>query len=384
MKDTETNRSNDRESATQNEDVAPLPTRVSRRSWLKAVGTVAASAGIVAGSKTLTGEASATGHGYGGAPLITQFDSVESFSSASESEPNDHRDNATAVTLDTVVSGTLSTAEVDWYSFNVASGKDLYVQYDRNYDGGVSVMALFGPNGQLMNQMYVSSDTAVVLPVTTSTDGTHHVQIVDIRDAGGDYTLLATTGSEPKTGPTQSPYGDGPAPIPGRIQAENFDVGGEDVSYHDTDEENRGGRYRDTAVDVEPSQDGDNGYSVGYIKDGEWLEYTVDVTPGTYDVTFRVASENSGRQMHVTLGGTSLGTLEVPTTGGKYTYQTVTLSDVSIDADGEHILRLNAVNDGFTLNWVKFAAAETPTPTTTEDDYGELGYGMDGYGEDGK
>jgi hypothetical protein len=361
---------------------------VSRRSWLKAFGAVAASVGLVSGSESLTGEASATGYGYGGAPLVTEFDSVESVSSVSESEPNDHRDNATAVTLETTVSGTLSTAEVDWYSLDVASGKDLYVQYDRNSDAGVSVMALFGPTGQLLNQMYVSSDTAVVLPVTTSTDGSHYVQIVDINDAAADYTLLATTGSEPSSGPTQTPYGDGPAPIPGRIQAEDFDVGGEEVSYHDTDEKNRGGTYRDTSVDVEPSQDGDDGYSVGYFKDGEWLEYTVDVTPGTYDITFRVATEKSGRQIDVTLDGTSLGTLDVPTTGDWYTYQTATLSDVSIDADGEHVLRLEAINNGFVLNWVEFASVETATPTETatttdtEDDYGELGFGMGGYGGD--
>src|SRR5438552_2565558 len=53
-----------------------------------------------------------------------------------------------------------------------------------------------------------------------------------------------TSGSTPFTG---VPY-----PIPGTIEAENFDKGGEGVAYHDTDAANLGGQYRTTeGVDIE-------------------------------------------------------------------------------------------------------------------------------------
>src|SRR5207245_7423153 len=42
-----------------------------------------------------------------------------------------------------------------------------------------------------------------------------------------------------------------PQAVPGTIQAEDFDGGGEGVAYHDTDTSNNGGQYRSTAVDIE-------------------------------------------------------------------------------------------------------------------------------------
>ena len=77
--------------------------------------------------------------------------------------------------------------------------------------------------------------------------------------------------------------------MPGRIEAENFDNGGEGVAYHDTTPGNSGGAYRNTDVDLEVSSDG--GYDVGWTAAGEWLNYTVSVaSSGSYTVGLRVAS----------------------------------------------------------------------------------------------
>src|SRR5207247_6038602 len=43
---------------------------------------------------------------------------------------------------------------------------------------------------------------------------------------------------------SRSPYGGTPWAMPGVVQAENFDVGGEGVAYHDTTPGNQGGQYR--------------------------------------------------------------------------------------------------------------------------------------------
>ena len=90
-------------------------------------------------------------------------------------------------------------------------------------------------------------------------------------------------------GGTLSPFSGTPVALPGTVNAEKFDNGGEGVAYHDTTAGNTGGavpadrrRYRG---------DADGGYDVGWIAAGEWLNYTVNVaTAGTYTVQLRVAS----------------------------------------------------------------------------------------------
>jgi len=63
-----------------------------------------------------------------------------------------------------------------------------------------------------------------------------------------------------------------------RIQAEDFDTGGEGVAYHDTTSGNSGGAYRDTDVDIEGTSDDGGGHNIGWIEKGKWWEYTVDIS----------------------------------------------------------------------------------------------------------
>ena len=86
--------------------------------------------------------------------------------------------------------------------------------------------------------------------------------------------------------------------IPGVIQTEKFDRGGEGNAYHDNDYINSGAggsRYfrREEAVDIFPCTDIGGGYYVGDIGEGEWLRYTIDtVKSGVYDLTLRIASDS--------------------------------------------------------------------------------------------
>src|SRR5690348_17024686 len=94
-----------------------------------------------------------------------------------------------------------------------------------------------------------------------------------------------------------TPYSGTPVPLPGTIQAANFDNGGEGVAYHDSTSGNTGGAYRATDVDLEASSEG--GYDVGWIAAGEWMNYTVSVAAaGTYTATLRVASPTGG-SLHI-------------------------------------------------------------------------------------
>jgi mannose/cellobiose epimerase-like protein (N-acyl-D-glucosamine 2-epimerase family) len=156
-----------------------------------------------------------------------------------------------------------------------------------------------------------------------------------------------------------TPFSGTPIVIPstGRatIQAENFDNGGEGIAYHDTDSVNSGKAYRtDTAVDLQTTTDTGGGYNVGWTRAGEWLTYSVNVaTAGSYDIEFRVASPAAGAKFHLESNGVNItGALAVPNTGGWQTWQTVTTAPVTLSA-GTHILRFDALTDGFNLNYLE-------------------------------
>ena len=67
----------------------------------------------------------------------------------------------------------------------------------------------------------------------------------------------------------QGPYKDVAISIPGKVEAENYDVGGAGKAYFDKDDENKGKEYREDAVDVVKAGDG---YAIGYTQEGEWLD----------------------------------------------------------------------------------------------------------------
>ena len=144
-----------------------------------------------------------------------------------------------------------------------------------------------------------------------------------------------------------------PIPIPGKIEAENYDTNGPGVSFFDNTAGNSGGVYRTDDVDIEACSDTGGGYNLGYIASGEWLNYTLTVqTSAVYQLSFRVASGNGPGNVQATLNGIPLCSLSTPLTGGWQTWQTVTVSNITLQA-GIQILRLNFAVGGQNLNYVQ-------------------------------
>ena len=114
--------------------------------------------------------------------------------------------------------------------------------------------------------------------------------------------------------------------VPGTIQAEDYDVGGEGVGYHDSSVGNSGGAYRTDNVDIEASTDAGGGFNVGWMDAAEWLKYTVSVgATGTYRLTARVACDGPGGTVHVEFGGVDVtGPLIIPNTGDWQSWTDVT------------------------------------------------------------
>lgn len=121
-----------------------------------------------------------------------------------------------------------------------------------------------------------------------------------------------------------SVYKEGPQTIPGKLQCEYYDFGGEGIAYHDLDSMNSGsgslnkadGSYlhefrinesvdisftkiQNPAIDnspynfIEPEKDQ---LYVGWTKPGEWTKYTINVeSEGTYQIGIMFTSNKNGK-----------------------------------------------------------------------------------------
>ncbi len=178
--------------------------------------------------------------------------------------------------------------------------------------------------------------------------------------------------------------------VPGVVFATDFDLGGEGVAYSDSDIANyqvstgsftawnNGWSYRNDGVDIERTEDNinTNGFNVGWIAPGEWMQYSVDVVEGgIYDIKVRVAANEDGGQFYFSTNGAALSSpATVNNTGGWQDWQTVTITDIVLE-ESDNLLRFHANSGGFNLSSFEFirkgSAAGIPASFvagTTEDE----------------
>lgn len=170
------------------------------------------------------------------------------------------------------------------------------------------------------------------------------------------------SGTTPPT--PQSPFGGVAWAIPGKIEAENFDVPGtgrgeEVASYNENDSENHGNSdYRDgTGVDLYQKA---TGIIVGYNQEGEWLEYTVNIAEaGDYTMFAAVASANATSGFKLSIDGEDITeTIAVPqASSGEENYDDYNKvsANVTLPA-GEHILRFTVMGDWMDIDYINFVA----------------------------
>ena len=175
-----------------------------------------------------------------------------------------------------------------------------------------------------------------------------------------------TTPPEP-----QKPFGGKAWAIPGKIQAEDFDVpgtgrGSDLASYSDKDSENHAcvdeGKeaectdYREgTGVDIYKKSD--EQLVVGYNQAGEWLEYTVNVAKeGNYTFFAAVATDNQKASFVMSLDGKDItDTIYASKVDVEGTFDDFAKvqANVSLPA-GEHVLRMTVTGDWFDIDYFTF------------------------------
>lgn len=167
----------------------------------------------------------------------------------------------------------------------------------------------------------------------------------------------------------QEPFNEDPHAIPGLIEAEDFDHGTQGQSYNDCDAANNGGAYRESGVDIEASTE--SAFNIGWMCEGEWLEYTVDVAEaGEYEVDVRIASESTGGAFRIERDGEDLsGTVNFPATGGWQTWESATAT-IELEA-GEQVLRFANMSTSQEYNFNSMTFTQLGGPNCNDADIAE-------------
>lgn len=146
--------------------------------------------------------------------------------------------------------------------------------------------------------------------------------------------------------------------VPGIIQAEDYDTGGEGVAYHDTTAGNAGGVYRTDDVDIYSSTNADNNYYVSGIQAGEWLRYTATVTAaGKYQVRYRVSSASTTVfTLRLSVDTNTVNMVNLPGTSGAQNWTNLVSSAPFDLTAGTHQLRLDFLSANFNIDEFEISA----------------------------
>ncbi|MNY56383.1 Carbohydrate binding module (family 6) [compost metagenome] len=101
---------------------------------------------------------------------------------------------------------------------------------------------------------------------------------------------------------------------------------------------------------------GSNGYQVSFIEDGEWLQYTVEVSKSSvYNVSIRYSRENLEGKLHLEIeNGKKSEPITLAPTGGNDKFKTVILSGIELKK-GANKIKVFFDNGGFNLNYLDFS-----------------------------
>lgn len=230
-------------------------------------------------------------------------------------------------------------------------------------DGRVQRVLLMQGDGVLATQIAAP----YALTIQSVHAGCYTLRSVAVDDGGWTAysdTLDLKVGDEPCG---QAPYLIAPHAIPGVIEAEYFDLGGQGVAYTDLTPTNENGGIRQhEGVDVDFTTDG-QGHDVSGISRREWLEYTVHVEQGgEYTLEARVATTGLGTTASFTLEFDDVQVTDPIVHESRsigVRWDTVRRSGIHLE-EGLHTLRVRMQSSAFRMNWLRFVL---DSPTSSEE-----------------
>jgi endoglucanase len=156
---------------------------------------------------------------------------------------------------------------------------------------------------------------------------------------------------------TPEPYSGSAIPIPGTIEDENFDLGIEGETYHDSDPLNQGGVYRPGAgVDIYKTG---TIYYVGSVEPEEWLDFTITVAEeNDYNITAYVGAEVTGGQFELQFANDTSTPFTAEASGKMTTFNKI--ANTCHLAAGEQKMRLYIIKTPeFTLHKLVFSTVSS-------------------------
>lgn len=171
-----------------------------------------------------------------------------------------------------------------------------------------------------------------------------------------------TATATPTPAPTAS--GGSGVMVPAKIQAEDFNPGGQNVGYYDKTPADLGNSaYRSgEAVDIKDESNGDR--LVGYYEKDEWLAYTIQSNGGKFVYTLKAGSIDSNRFVKLSLGSNTLTSVTVPVVPAWGQTKETNPRTITLPA-GKITVRLTSVTDFVDVDWfqLKPAVAQDPIPS---------------------
>lgn len=254
-------------------------------------------------------------------------------------------------TIDKATSTTTSTGfKVTWTSPHAHMPKSVPLRVNIEGASGKTVM-----------------QKGVAIPANS--DGTYTIEFMDLE-------LEVTSAAAPPTSssatqPTSSSAGQ---PQPGSsastatsavsitVEMEDYDVGGEGLTYSDLNGESDNTGYRTDDAGVVPAG---SGYGIGYTMAGEWFNYTVDVAcQGQYSVVARAATGNASTTRFSVSVDNVAGSVavDVPSTGDWNTYTEVEGSGTLNLGSGKNVVKVSIDQSYVNVDWIKLTSDNAQCP----------------------
>jgi hypothetical protein len=257
---------------------------------------------------------------------------------------------------------------------NTTTGVDFNFTFDNSFSGlatqyvnptlvGIIPLANQTIEDELGNGITINTDfnslartgtNPKVGPLENIVSGTNTISIgtAIIATTGANYTPPISIPPGSGTG-VQAPYTGTPLAIPGIVEAEDYDLGGQGVAFNDNTTKD-GDQTKRPGDNVDLGGGGANGTVVGWFENGEWLEYTVNIEAGVYKIDLSAASGiTTPGALSFSINGTALTSIAVSPTTDWNTYATFSANDLSIPAATNAILRVTS-SGGFNIDRMTF------------------------------
>jgi hypothetical protein len=168
---------------------------------------------------------------------------------------------------------------------------------------------------------------------------------------------MGTLGNGGQTG--QSFFGSNVPNIPAdeKVFGINYDLGGQNVAYYDTDAYSvwtTSTQTRSTEMVDNLDKNGDGIPEIGKVVAGEWLEYTIEFEPGLYQLKLNCASTSDGKYYLKIDNQTVTCLNSLSKTANLNTYAISSVEQKLNIAGGEHVLTIVFESSNINLDYFLF------------------------------